>query len=85
MKEIHTIDFRPKPFDTTIICNNYAIQGKRIFYLFDISEEPYPDGVFESEDLVQEIKEKNTYLKGPIQMRGSTKFFNVYRTGKFGA
>ena len=52
MKEIHTIDFKPKAFDTTIICNNYAIQGKRIFYLYDISEEPYPDGVFESEDLI---------------------------------
>jgi hypothetical protein len=68
MKEIQTLDFTPCHFDTVILNETYAIQGSKIFYLFDMSNDPFPEGIFEAEDLVMEDKSKPVYNynKGPI-------------------
>jgi hypothetical protein len=37
----------------------YAIQGSKIFYLYDLIGDPFPEGIFEAEDLVKEDKSKS--------------------------
>jgi hypothetical protein len=51
-----------------------------MFYLYDCSEEPFPEGIMESEDIVVEKRGKpvSKYLKGPIPILGSKRFFNIY-------
>ena len=47
MKEIQRIDFVPTRFDTTILHQRYAIQGSKVFYLYNLAEEPFPEGIYE--------------------------------------
>lgn len=85
MKEIQTLDFKPKAYDDVIITDKYAIQGTKIYYLYDLSEEPYPEGIFEAEELIEDDKtqEKSNYIKGPLCIGGSMRYFDVYRKTKF--
>jgi len=45
----------------------YALQGNKIFYLYDNSLEPFPDGIMESEDILEEKSSDKTYrfIDGP--------------------
>jgi hypothetical protein len=36
----------------------YVIQGSKIFYLYDLAHESFPEGIFESENLVEQDKNK---------------------------
>ena len=54
MREIQTLDFKPHDFDNVIMNDKYAIQGNKIFYLYDNAEDPFPEGIMESEDIVEE-------------------------------
>ena len=54
LKEIQTLDFKPRDFDPILMNNRYVVQGNKIFYFYDNQEEPYPEGILESEDLVVE-------------------------------
>ena len=66
----------------------YVIQGSKIFYLYDCDKEPFPEGIFESEELLEDknrSKPKFDYIKGPFLSKGSNKFFNIYRINKFKA
>ena len=56
MKEIQTLDFKPNDFDSVIMNEKYAIQGNKMFYLYDNADEPFPEGVMESENIVEEKK-----------------------------
>lgn len=63
----------------------YAIQGPTIFYLYDVSEQPYPEGVFEAEKVIEDAPTGTPthYVNGPIRMTASQRFFNVYQLDKF--
>ena len=54
MREIEKMDFKVIPFESTIFNDNYAIQGNKIFYLYESYKGPYSLGILESEDLVPE-------------------------------
>lgn len=56
MKEIQTLDFNPVAFDSVIMNEKYAIQGNKIFFLYDLIGDQFPEGIFEAEDLVEEDK-----------------------------
>ena len=63
------MDFNPREFEHTIINRNFAIQGQKIFYLYDCAEEPFPEGIFESEDLIEpedRSRPKFANIKGPF-------------------
>ena len=80
MKEIQTLDFKPIDFDSILLTDQYAVQGNKMFYLYDCAEEPFPEGIMESEDIVVEKRGKpvSKYLKGPFAITGSRRFFNIY-------
>lgn len=85
MKEIQRLDFKPRAFDNVIMNEKYAIQGSKIFYLYDLIGDPFPEGIFEAEELVEEDKSKSKYVysKGPFVVTGSHRFFNIYHLDKF--
>ena len=83
IKEIQRLEIKTKSFDEIIIRERYLLYQSKIFYLFNIQVGPYPDGIFESEDLVTDKKkyeEEELYVEGPKQIQGSSRFFNVYTT-----
>lgn len=51
-KEIQRTDFKPRLFDTTIVTEKYVIQGSKVFYLYNLAEDPFPEGIYESHDLI---------------------------------
>lgn len=53
MKEIQRLDLKPNDFDDIIMTEKFVIQGSKIFYLYDVSLEPFPEGIFEAENLVE--------------------------------
>mgnify|MGYP006089676223 CR=1 FL=1 len=65
----------------------YALQGNKIFYLYDYSDDPFPEGIMESEDIFELLDKKSgaisRYIKGPTEIQGSMRFFNVYQKKKF--
>lgn len=65
--------------------DKYAIQGSKIFYLYDVGDEPFPEGIFEAEELIEEdrSKPKLNFSTGPISIKASNRFFNVYQQSKF--
>ena len=64
----------------------YVIQGSKIFYLYDLAHESYPEGIFESENLVEHDKtQMHQFIQGPISFSGSSKFLNIYQVNKFEA
>ena len=73
MKELQRLDFKPRPFDGLILTARYAIQGPTIFYLYDISEQPYPEGIFEAEKIIKDdpTKSKSGFIHGPVQVKAS--------------
>ena len=81
MKEIQRLDFKPDQFEKLILNEKYVIQGNKIFYLYDIIGDVFPEGVFEAEDLIAEDKSKSRYdfSKGGYILKGSQRFFNVYQ------
>ena len=68
-------------FEKLILNEKYVIQGNKIFYLYDIIGDVFPEGVFEAEDLIAEDKSKSRYdfSKGGYILKGSQRFFNVYQ------
>ena len=88
MKEIQRTDYKPRLYDSTILNDKYAIQGSKMFYLYNLAEEPFPEGIYESEDLFESqytSKPMFEYIKGPFMSKGSNRFFNIYRINKFKA
>ena len=65
--------------------DKYAIQGNKIFYFYGTNEEPFPQGILESEDIVVErrSKPKSKHVYGPYPIEGSDKVFNIYQINKF--
>ena len=61
------------------------MQGDKIFYLYDLSNDPFPEGIFEAEELIEDSKNKQNYVfnQGPIFVKGSNRFFNIYQIDKF--
>ena len=85
MKEIQRLDFKPDQYDHVIMNEKYAIQGSKIFYLCDIAGDPFPEGIFEADDFIEDDKSKSAYdfTKGAIMLNGSHRMFNVYQIDKF--
>jgi len=65
--------------------DKYAVQGSKIFYLYDLSNDPFPEGIYEAEELIGDSKSKSHYefTQGPIHVKGSNRFFNIYQIDKF--
>jgi hypothetical protein len=65
--------------------DKYALQGNKIFYLYDVSEQEFPEGIMESEEIV--VKKiggaESKYIQGPLAIKGSMRIFDVYQVGKF--
>jgi hypothetical protein len=63
----------------------FTIQGNKISYLYDNSEDPFPVGILESEDIVEEARGKpvSKHVAGPFSVQGSFRFFNIYQVKKF--
>jgi hypothetical protein len=59
----------------------YAIQGNKVFYLYDTSETEFPEGIMESEDIKPGTTSK--YIKGPLAIKGSMRLFDIYQIDKF--
>ena len=88
LKLIQTLEYLPKDFDEQWITRDYAIFKSKIFYFYDSLKEPYPDGIMDAEDLIDnqlqaENKDKSTWLRGPFKFEGSNRFYNVYRKNRF--
>jgi hypothetical protein len=68
MKEMQRLDFKPRCFDGLILTARFAIQGPTIFYLYDVSEQPYPEGIFEAEKIIKDdpTKSKSGFIHGPV-------------------
>jgi hypothetical protein len=60
--------------------DKYALQGNKIFYLYDVSEQEFPEGIMESENIVDEKRgaSKSKYVQGPLAIKGSMRLFDVY-------
>lgn len=80
MKQILRLDFKPSPFDTVILAKNYSIFNSKIFYLYNQEDDPFPEGIFEAEELMEE---KGDLIKGTYRIRASNKIYCVYRNNKF--
>ena len=52
IKEIQRLEIKIEPFEEILIREKYLLFQSKIFYLFGIQEGPFPDGIFESEDLL---------------------------------
>jgi hypothetical protein len=63
----------------------YVVQGNKIFYFYDNQEDPFPEGILESEDIVVEKRGQplSKHIQGPIAINGSFRYFNVYQVDKF--
>lgn len=85
MKEIFTLDFKVSDFNKVVLNDKYAIQGNKIFYLYETNDDEFPEGILESEDIVVEkrSKPKSVHTYGPFAIQGSKKVFNVYQVNKF--
>lgn len=48
--------------------DKYAIQGNKFFYFYDYSDDPYPEGILESENFVEQIRGKpvSNNVAGPF-------------------
>lgn len=53
MKEIQRLDFKPCEFDSILLNEKYIIQGSKIFYLYDLAQEPFIEGIYEAENLIE--------------------------------
>ena len=53
MKEIQRLDFKPREFDSVLLNEKYVIQGSKIFYLYDLAQEPFIEGIYEAENLIE--------------------------------
>jgi hypothetical protein len=63
----------------------YAIQGNKIFYFYDQLDGPFPEGILESEDIVEVNRSKpiSKHITGPFAIQGSKRVFNVYQVNRF--
>ena len=53
----------------------------KIFFFYDESVGPWPEGMLEPEQLMENMEEsKLKPIKGPIPIRGSNQFLNIYRS-----
>ena len=74
MREIQRLDFNPCQFDNVILTEKYAIQGSKIFYLYDLAHDPFIEGIFEPENLIEQTdksKSLNRHIGGSFKMSGS--------------
>ena len=85
MKDIQRFDFCPGDFAAVMLDEKYIIFRDKIFYIQEIGKNVYPDGIMESEDLIEEerSKAKLIYNSGPFHLKGSIRFYDVFRPDKF--
>lgn len=58
LKEIQQLEYKPELFDNIILEEKYSIFKSKAFYFYNSSKEPYPQGVFEAEELLEENKDQ---------------------------
>ena len=85
LKEIQQIQMKPQDYDDVIIYKKYSILKNKIYYFYQ--EHPYPEGVLEAENLLEEEDlendNKSVHIKGPFKFRGSNRFYRVYKKNMF--
>jgi hypothetical protein len=82
-KEILRLDFNVQPYDNTVMNEKYIISKNKICFLQNIAQERFPEGIFESDDIVKQEKGQEnqvTCYRGPIRISGCNRYFNVYHT-----
>lgn len=85
MKEIQRFDYTPGDFDSYVLDEKYSVFKSKIFYFYNNGKDPFPEGIFEAEDLIEEerTKAKKEYIRGPFVLRGSNRFYDVFRQNKY--
>lgn len=86
MREIQRLDFNPIHFDNVLLTERYVIQGSKTFYLYDLAHEPFIEGIFEAENLIEQTdksRPENHHIGGSFKLECSQKFFNIYQFNKF--
>ena len=58
MKEIQKFDYRPQEFPQIMLDEKYSIFRDKIFYFYDIGKDIKAEGIMESEDLIEEERQK---------------------------
>ena len=54
LKEIQQLEYVPEDFDPQYLNKRYCIFKSKIFYFHSANGEPFPEGIMEAEDLVEE-------------------------------
>ena len=62
-------------FKKCILTKDYMIRGSKLYYLY--KDEPYPDGIMDTEELLEEDNDEDEQIeeiqliRGPIKFSGS--------------
>lgn len=68
MKEIQRGDIKPSHFDKYLLTDKYTVFKEKMVYLRDIYKTPFPDGIFDTEELVDNddrTKPRKEFMAGP--------------------
>lgn len=81
MKDTEMLYYTPGDFENSILDEKYSVFQSKIYYFFDNGSEPFPDRIFEAEELIEEEKTKTLkeHLRGPFVLTGSNTFYCVFR------
>ena len=72
IKEFSRQDVVKIDFKKCIITENYLIYGSKLFYLY--KDEPYPDGIMDTEELLEEDNDEDEQIEEIKMIRGPIKF-----------
>ena len=84
MNEIVRQDYNPIGFESFILDQHYSILKSKIFYFYQADDNPFPEGILETEELTGEpgVDDKKEYMRGPFKIQGSNRFYTVFRGAK---
>lgn len=56
-----------------------------MFYFYDETDDPFPEGILESDELVEidRTQAAKTFFRGPFTFSGSNRFYECFRQNKF--
>lgn len=85
LKEIQRYDFNPKAFDNYLVSEKYGVFKQKMFYFYDATDEPFPEGILEADELMDEDRTQaaRKQFRGPFTFSGSNRFYEVFRQSKF--
>lgn len=54
LKEIQRYDFTPEEYDNSLVEGKYCVYRSKMFYFYNILDDPFPVGIFEADTLIDE-------------------------------